>query len=281
MRAFWRGDDYKLGALATRLSGSGDIFSGAGDRPSRGVNFLAAHDGFTLRDLVSYAHKHNLANGEENRDGHAHNFSWNNGVEGETGDPGIIGARHADIRALLTTLFVSRGNLMLAQGDELGRTQKGNNNAYAQDNEITWLDWAGADTDLADYVGKLQHFRNAHPSLTRDRFLSGTLNDGARDVVWLHPETGEMTEADWNKADAGVLGMYLNIERDQVLVWFNRTREPVVASLPEPAGKGHWLLALASTGFAQPEQGKLVLPPRCVVVLVPDQGEASKNAQGR
>ena len=152
VRSFWRGSSGKLGALAGKVSGSAEIFDFAGRRPSHGVNLLAVHDGFTLRDLVTYADKHNEANGEDNRDGHNNNQSWNCGVEGETDDPAINAARRRDVRALLATLMLSRGTPLLQQGDELWRTQRGNNNAYAQDNEITWLDWETADGKLVDYV---------------------------------------------------------------------------------------------------------------------------------
>ena len=156
-------------------------------KPASSVNFLAAHDGFTLHDVVSYAGKHNEANGENNRDGTGNNFSWNNGVEGETDDPAIRSARAADVRALLASLFVSRGTVMLTAGDEFGRSQKGNNNAYAQDNELTWLDWEKADSALVDFVRSAIALRRAHPSLAGDRFLTGEAVDdtGLADVTWL------------------------------------------------------------------------------------------------
>src|SRR5690606_30474983 len=158
---------------AGKVAGSAEIFNFAGRRPSHGVNFLAVHDGFTLADLVSYAEKHNEANGEGNRDGHNHNSSWNCGVEGPTDDPKVLALRRRDVRALIATLLLSRGLPLLQQGDELGRTQRGNNNAYAQDNEITWLDWESADGALVDYVAAVHAFRKAHPALTHDHFLSG------------------------------------------------------------------------------------------------------------
>ncbi len=152
MRGFWRGEPGKIGALAGKVAGSAEIFNFAGRKPSAGVNFLAVHDGFTLADLVSYGDKHNEANGEDNRDGNNNNSSWNCGVEGPTDDAGINAARKRDVRALLATLFMSRGMPLIQQGDEMGRTQRGNNNAYAQDNEITWVDWDSADGALVDFV---------------------------------------------------------------------------------------------------------------------------------
>ncbi|HEX4272899.1 MAG TPA: hypothetical protein VHZ32_16025, partial [Rhizomicrobium sp.] len=156
VRRFWRGDSRTAGALATRMMGSSDVFSGT---TTRSINFIAAHDGFTLADLVSYATKHNDANGEANRDGHDENFSWNNGVEGPSGDATVENRRKADLKALLSTLFASRGTIMLCAGDEFGRTQNGNNNAYAQDNETTWLDWQGRDTELEDFTAGLASLR--------------------------------------------------------------------------------------------------------------------------
>lgn len=268
IREFWRGDDGKIGALAGKVAGSAEIFDHAGRKPSHGVNFLAVHDGFTLRDLVSYHDKHNKANGEDNRDGHNNNASWNCGVEGETDDAAVIAARKRDVRALLATLFMSRGIPLLQQGDEMFRTQQGNNNAYAQDNEITWLDWESADGALVDFVAALNAFRHEHPALTHDHFMSGHDRHGVRDVVWLHPDGREMNEGDWMDSGASVLGMLLHHKDDRVLVWFNRRIEPVVARLPE----GEWALGAVSddsteVGFSE---HTAVLPPRSVVALIPE-----------
>ncbi|WP_244466866.1 glycogen debranching protein GlgX [Devosia geojensis] len=265
VRSFWRGDDGKIGALAGKVAGSSEIFDFNGRKPSHGVNLLAVHDGFTLRDLVSYHDKHNEANGEDNRDGHNHNSSWNCGFEGETDDEAIIAARKRDVRALLATLFFSRGTPLIQQGDEMWRTQRGNNNAYAQDNDITWVDWEAADGTLVDYVAALHAFRKAHPALTNDQFLTGQARQGVRDVVWLHPDGREMTEGDWSEHGASVLGMHLSVKKDVVLVWFNRRSEAVVARLPE----GNWSVGFQSDAaevtFAG---GAATLPPRSVVVLV-------------
>lgn len=277
IREFWRGENGKIGALAGKVAGSAEIFNFAGRKPSHGVNLLAVHDGFTLRDLVSYQDKHNEANGEGNRDGHGHNASWNCGAEGETDDAGINAARRRDVRALLATLFLSRGVPLLQQGDEMFRTQQGNNNAYAQDNEITWLDWESADGDLVDFVAAINKFRKAHPALTHDHFLTGQERNGMRDVVWLHPDGREMNEGDWNDWSASVLGMHLRHKDDELLVWFNRRAEPVVARLPE----GGWEVGILSDNTATVAigDGTATLTPRSVVALVrladaPAEGEA-------
>jgi len=270
IRGFWQGGDGKLGALAGKISGSAEIFNFAGRKPSAGVNLLAVHDGFTLADLVSYNDKHNEANGEDNRDGHNNNMSWNCGVEGPTDDEAINAARKRDVRALLATLFMSRGTLLIQRGDELGRTQRGNNNAYAQDNEITWVDWDKADGALVDYVAALQKFRKAHAALTHDRFLTGQPRSGVRDVVWLHPDGREMTEGDWRDSGGSVLGMQLDIGEDEMIVWFNRRAEDVPAHLPEH--EQGWSVALVSDDKAEvalEEDGTVILPPRSVLVLVP------------
>jgi len=266
VREFWRGDDGRIGALAGKVAGSAEIFDFVGRKPSNGVNFIAVHDGFTLRDLVSYAEKHNQANGENNRDGHGHNASWNCGVEGETGDAGIVQARKRDVRAMLGTLLLSRGIPLLQQGDEMFRTQGGNNNAYAQDNEITWVDWETADGDMVDFVASVSAFRKAHSALTHDHFLTGQDKNGVRDVVWLHPEGREMNEGDWRYSGASVLGMQLHNKDDEVLVWFNRRIEPVVARLPH----GPWEIGIVSdhTAGVSMVEGTATLPPRSVVAMV-------------
>jgi glycogen debranching enzyme GlgX len=271
IRAFWKGEGGKIGALAGKVSGSAELFHFAGRKPHHGVNMLAVHDGFTLRDLVTYHDKHNEANGEDNRDGHNNNQSWNCGVEGETDDEHINAARKRDVRAMLATLFLSRGTPLIQQGDEMFRTQQGNNNAYAQDNEITWVDWESADGALVDFVAAINAFRKAHPAVSHDHWLTGQERNGVRDVVWLHPDGREMNEGDWNDSSASVLGMHLRHKDDEVLVWFNRRIEPVVARLPE----GEWALGIQSDpGEDAPvTEGTATLPPRSVVALVRPSGE--------
>jgi glycogen operon protein len=271
VRGFWQGGVGKIGALAGKVAGSSEIFNFAGRKPSAGVNFLAVHDGFTLADLVSYQHKHNEANGEQNRDGHNGNGSWNCGVEGPTEDEAINAARKRDVRALLATLLFSRGTPMLQQGDEFGRTQHGNNNAYAQDNEITWLDWDKADGALVDFVAAAHAFRRAHVALTDDHFLTGQDRGGKRDVVWLHPDGREMNEGDWHDGGASVLGMHLRVADDEVLVWFNRWIEAVGAALPTREGFPGWDLGIVSDIAANVEVtgNRIMLPARSVLALVP------------
>ncbi len=274
VRSFWRGDQGKIGALAGKVAGSAEIFDFAGRRPSAGVNMLAVHDGYTLTDLVSYLEKHNEANGEGNRDGHNNNHSWNCGVEGPTDDEAINAARKRDVRALLATLLVSRGTPLIQQGDEFGRTQQGNNNAYAQDNEITWVDWEHADGALVDYVSALMDFRRRHAALTHDHFLTGQTRNGVRDVAWLHPDGREMNDGDWNDAGASVLGMRLQTAEEDLIVWFNRRIEPVLARLPE----GYWTVGLVSDDKAvlPLADQAATLPPRSVVVLLKGQIPSDK-----
>lgn len=190
MRRFWRGDSGTIGALATRLAGSSDIFAG---RETRSVNFLAAHDGFTLADLTAYLQRHNEANGEHNRDGHHDNLSWNNGVEGPSDDPSIQAARRRDVMALLSTLLLSRGTIMLTAGDEFGRTQRGNNNAYCQDNAIGWVDWAGRDPIIEAHAFALAALRAETPALQGTDFLSDA------DVAWLDEQGHALTTRQWEE----------------------------------------------------------------------------------
>ncbi|CAN5305867.1 glycogen debranching protein GlgX [soil metagenome] len=219
VRCFWRGDAGRLGDVVTRIAGSSDVFAAP---KTRGVSFIAAHDGFTLFDLVAYETKHNEANGEGNRDGHGTNWSWNNGVEGPSDDPAIRAARRLDVKALLATLFATRGTIMLTAGDEFGRTQRGNNNAYCQDNAITWLDWANRDTDLEDFVASLAALRARCPHLSDPTLLT----DG--DVAWLRPDGGRFADEDWHAPQAGAIALRLA----GVSVLINRTHEAVVFAEP-------------------------------------------------
>jgi len=238
-RRFWRGDVGAVGALATRLAGSSDVFGKAGRPASRTVNFIAAHDGMTLADIVAYERKHNAANGEQNRDGHNDNLSWNNGAEGETDNAAIGKARFEDQCALLATLFGSRGTIMLTAGDEFGRTQKGNNNAYAQDNAITWLDWTGRDQALERYVSALATLRRAVPALSDTHFLTGQSAEasGIPDVAWL-TETGmPLAEADWNDPGRHRLVMLLgDAGGGRIAVIINGDRRQCVFTLPAREG---------------------------------------------
>ncbi len=265
VRRFWRGDGGTLGTLATRLAGSADVFGMR--RPSASVNFLSAHDGFALADVVAYEEKHNVANGEENRDGGNANFSWNNGVEGPTVSEGIAAARARDVRAMLATLFVSRGLPMLTAGDEFGRTQRGNNNAYAQDNGTTWLEWATADAGLAAFTARLVALRKAHPSLSADVFLTGN-GEPLPDATWLASEGGAMMAGQWNDGRR-VVGLALFSAGDRTVVWINGS-EAAAGWLPEARGGKTWrLMADTSRPEAAPSPAMLrfEVPPRSVLLF--------------
>jgi glycogen operon protein len=227
LRRFWRGDAWTLGALATRLAGSADIFNHNHAAATRTVNFLAAHDGFTLADLVSHAHKHNEANGEDNRDGHNDNHSWNNGIEGASADKAVTAARLADVKALLSTLSATRGTIMLTAGDEMGRTQHGNNNAYCQDNAAFWVDWTLANGPVAKHAEALARLRERNAALRSGAFLTGEATDnGYPDVAWLRPDGSPLTAADWETPEAGHLMIVLAAPgAARLAVLFNRTHE--------------------------------------------------------
>ena len=202
MRDFWRGHSAGVRTVATRLAGSSDLYADDGRSPYASVNFITAHDGFTLRDLVSYNDKHNEANGEDNRDGTDNNRSWNCGVEGETDDPRIIALRRRQAANLMATLCFSSGVPMLTAGDERGRTQGGNNNAYGQDNEISWIDWRPDDAwlDVYEITKTALRLRREHPALRQRHWFEGrpTIKGGIKDLVWVHPSGREMTADDWN-----------------------------------------------------------------------------------
>ncbi|HSC82884.1 MAG TPA: glycogen debranching protein GlgX, partial [Pseudomonas sp.] len=213
-RAFWRGDEGQLAELARRLTASGDLFNQRGRRPFASVNFVTAHDGFTLRDVVSYNHKHNEANDEDNRDGSDNNLSWNHGCEGPSDDAEIRQLRLRQMRNLLATLLFSQGTPMLLAGDEFGRSQQGNNNVYCQDNELGWVDWQLDDEgrSLLDFTRRLISLRRRYPILRRGRFLVGLYNEelGVKDVTWLSPCGNEMTEEQWHDGNARCMGMLMD-----------------------------------------------------------------------
>ncbi len=253
VRDFWRGQGSTIGALASRLTGSSDIFQHAGRSPRASVNFATTHDGFTLEDLVSYERKRNEANLEGNRDGADHNRSWNCGAEGPSSDPEVRKLRDRQKRNFLATLLFSQGVPMLTAGDELGRTQQGNNNAYCQDSELSWLDWQNADERLLEYVRALVAMRKRHPAFRRRTYPK------AEDVVWLTPEGAAMTEADWQRPEARALGMLLlgrrlaerdergaPIEDDDLLLLLNGAGTPVEFRLP--GGNWHLLVDTAAPG---------------------------------
>ncbi|WP_301100887.1 glycogen debranching protein GlgX [Propionivibrio sp.] len=241
-RSFWLSGEAEPSAMAQRLAGSSEIFRHSGRTPQAGINFITAHDGFTLRDLVSYQYKHNELNGENNHDGHDHNLSWNCGDEGESNDPVVLQRRHHLQRALLTTLFVAQGVPMLQGGDELGRTQSGNNNAYCQDNALTWLDWQHADADLIEFTAGLISLRLRFPQLRRSTWLTGaSTTQGQRDIVWWHPSGREMSSNDWHSPHRGALAFFLAPENtgdttdgnaQTLLVLINRDADAQTFHLP-------------------------------------------------
>ena len=257
VRAYWKGDDGKLPELAARLTASADIFNKRGRRPWASVNFVTAHDGYTLNDLVSYNEKHNEANGEDNKDGHDHNLSFNYGVEGPTDDPEIRSLRLRQIRNMMATLLFSQGTPMLLAGDEFARTQKGNNNAYCQDNEVSWIDWEGINDDgveLLEFTRKLIQLRQNLPILRRGRFLSGVYNEelDVKDVTWLTPSGDEMTPENWEDPNARCISILLDgraqptgIRRRgtdvTLLMIMNAHNDVVKCTLPEVVGGEAWM----------------------------------------
>jgi glycogen operon protein len=257
VRSVWKGEGGLIGELAYRLTGSSDLYARSGRRPYASINFVTAHDGFTLEDLVSYNEKHNEANGEDNRDGDPNNRSWNCGAEGATDDPAILALRARQKRNLLATLFLSQGVPMLLAGDEMGRTQRGNNNAYCQDNETSWLDWNLRETNelLVTFVRRLAQLRSHHPVLRRRSFFQGRsiIGPDIKDIVWLNPDGKEMSDEEWGQPFVRCLGMYLAgraieeqdergrpIIDDDLLVLLNAHHEPIPFALPAFNGSARW-----------------------------------------
>jgi glycogen operon protein len=256
VRAYWKGDEGILPELAARLTGSGDSFNRRGRRPWASVNFITAHDGFTLNDVVSYNDKHNEANGENNQDGHSHNLSWNHGAEGPTDDPEILALRERQKRNLLATLLLSQGTPMMLSGDEFGHTQNGNNNVYCQDNELAWLNWENITSDgqsLIEFVRRVIALRQAFPVLRRNRFMTGEYNVDldVRDVCWLSPEATDIEAEQWQDTQARCFGMLMDgraqasgIKRPAmdatVLLVVNSHHDVVRFKLPEVTGGTTW-----------------------------------------
>ncbi|MGH7722889.1 MAG: glycogen debranching protein GlgX [Candidatus Dormibacteria bacterium] len=268
VRDYWRGQVAGVGELAYRLTGSSDLYQGDGRSPFSSINFITAHDGFTLRDLVSYNDKHNQDNGEENRDGADDNRSWNCGAEGDSDDPAVLALRRRQQRNLLATLILSEGCPMLVAGDEMGRTQRGNNNAYCQDSEISWLDWSSVDGPLLEFTRRLIALRAEQPVLRRQRFFAGQVGRGQRrkDVVWLDDLGTEMTEAEWDDQSRRSLAMLLNgdeipdhtadgrqIRGDTLLVILHSHHRDMSWTLPRGWGD-HWevLLDTAACALSDP-----------------------------
>jgi glycogen operon protein len=256
VRDYWRGEGRVLSELASRLTGSSDLYQSDGRRPYASINFITAHDGFTLQDLVSYNEKHNEANKEENRDGDSHNRSWNCGVEGPTDDPQILALRARQKRNFLATLLLSQGVPMLLAGDELGRTQHGNNNAYCQDSKISWLDWHldEESLELQRFARELLHLRRDHPGFRRRCFFTGTLGeDRLKDIYWLNMSGMEMTDEQWHHS-CGCLGVALPgsglkeknghgepVHDDDFLLLLNTHHEKHDFVIPQLHGIDGWL----------------------------------------
>jgi glycogen operon protein len=252
VRSYWKGDGGRIGELASRLSGSSDIFQPAGRGPTASINFVTAHDGFTLQDLVSYSVKHNEANLEGNRDGSDNNRSSNYGIEGPSDIPQVHALRERQKRNLLATLFFSQGVPMLLAGDEMGRTQRGNNNAYCQDNRLSWLDWESVDTTLLAFVQKLIRLRNEHPLFRRRTYFRGRAvrDPEMKDISWLNTDGAEMSDEDWNKSFARSLGVMISgrglterdelgrlVEDDDLLLLLNAHDETIAFTLPGREGQ--------------------------------------------
>jgi isoamylase len=282
VRDFWRSHDGLLGEFVSRICGSADLYGGRGEgrRPTASVNLVTVHDGFTLADLVSYNSKHNEANTEDNRDGSGDNRSWNCGVEGPTTDPDVLALRGRQTRAFLSTLLLSAGVPQLLGGDEIGRTQRGNNNAYCQDNELNWFDWEAADQDLLRFTRNLIRLRREHPVFRRRRFLTGA---SAADLTWWTPAGLPMTDADWGDSSARSIALLLDgmtdpdiaadgtpLVDDDFLVLVNAWWEPLTFTLPTSQAGRPWRIVCATysdQAGAEPGHEPLVVGPRSVMVL--------------
>jgi glycogen operon protein len=292
VRDFWRGEPSTIGEFASRLTGSADLYQHSGRRPVASINFVTAHDGFTLNDLVSYNEKHNEANGEGNNDGESHNRSWNCGVEGPTVDKKVLHLRARQRRNFLATLMLSQGVPMLLHGDELGRTQQGNNNGYCQDSPLTWIHWDEVDEGLQEFTRAVTRLRREHPTFRRRRFFHGRPvrrgeGDPVQDVAWLTPSGDLMTEDDWDAGYARTIGMYLNghgiretdergeyVVDDHFYLAFNAHHEPIEFTLPsEEYAVAAWTVVLdtAEMGEVEPRELKagetVTVQDRSMVVL--------------
>ena len=291
VRDYWRGQPATLGEFASRLTGSSDLYEDTGRRPGASINFVTCHDGFPLADLVSYNEKHNEANGEHNRDGESHNRSWNCGVEGPTADPQIVALRHRQMRNIIATMMVSQGTPMISHGDEIGRTQHGNNNGYCQDSPLTWVDWslAGPNADLLEFTRKATALRTEHPVFRRRRFFEGTpirSGEQARDIAWLSPTGQEMTPADWNSGFGKCVTVFLNgaaipapdsrgqrVVDDSFLLCFNAHDETVDVVTPDGEYAQQWSAVLdtadstGATDLVVPAGEKIALVGRSMLVL--------------
>ena len=291
VRDYWRGEPATLGEFASRLTGSSDLYEATGRRPSASINFVVAHDGFTLNDLVSYNEKHNEANGEDNQDGESYNRSWNCGVEGPTDDPEILDLRRRQMRNIIATLMLSQGTPMVAHGDEIGRTQYGNNNVYCQDSELSWMDWSLVDknSDQVAFTRKVTALRKNHPVFRRRRFFEGRpirSGDQVRDIAWLTPAGDEMTSEDWDSDFGKCISVFLNGEAlpepdargervvdDSFLLCFNAHDHAVDFVMPHDDYAKEWTAELDTTDATGEVKlvvghgGEVSLPGRALLVF--------------
>ena len=286
VRDYWRGEWDSMGEFASRFTGSSDLYQDDGRKPYASVNFVTAHDGFTLRDLVSYNEKHNEANGEDNNDGESHNRSWNCGAEGPTGDAGINALRSRQQRNFLTTTLLSQGISMLLGGDEIGRTQQGNNNAYCQDNEISWFDWEHVDEELLEFTRSLVRLQADHPVFRRRGWFKGrpVRGVGVGDIAWFRPDGAEMSDEDWQQPHAKSFGIFLNggalrerddegrpIRDDSFLLLFNAHHEPLPFTMPAEKFGARWKVEIDTAGNHEASsvsaEATLEVAGRSVVVL--------------
>ncbi len=291
VRDFWRGEPSTLGEFAERLTGSSDLYEHSARRPVASINFVTAHDGFTLLDLVSYNEKHNEANGEDGNDGESHNRSWNCGVEGPTEDPAVLSLRSRQQRNFLATMLLSQGVPMICHGDELGRTQGGNNNGFCQDNEITWVDWSTIDTDLMSFTHEVAALRAAHPVFRRRRFFDGLPvrrkgSEGQPDINWFTPDGSEMSDEDWGSGFGRSVAVYLNgqgipslnsrgerVVDDSFVLCFNAHDEPIEFTLPGQEYSPAWKVVVDTDADVRPEptsvkaSGSVMVAARALLVL--------------
>lgn len=291
VRDYWRGEPETLGEFASRLTGSSDLYEATGRRPSASINFVTCHDGFTLADLVSYNEKHNEANGEDNSDGESYNRSWNCGVEGPSDDPDILALRARQIRNIMATLLISQGTPMIAHGDEVGRTQQGNNNVYCQDSELSWMDWSliDANADLLTFTRRTTALRTEHPVFRRRRFFEGRpirSGDEVRDIAWLTPAGHEMTQQDWDSDFGKCVMVFLNgdalpepdargrrVVDDSFLLCFNAHHDAVNFVTPNDDYAKEWTAELdtadptGSTELVMNAGEAISLTPRSMIIL--------------
>jgi isoamylase len=293
VRDFWRGEPATIGEFAARLTGSADLYETSGRRPVASINFVTAHDGFTLRDLVSYNEKHNEANQDGNTDGESHNRSWNSGVEGPTDDEGVLALRAQQSRNFVATLFLSQGVPMICHGDELGRTQNGNNNGYCQDNELTWIDWSKVDVDLLAFTRRIATLRREHPVFRRRRFFDGRPvrrrggGGGMPDIAWFTPDGDEMTEEDWDSGFGRSIAVFLNgqgipdhdsrgqrVVDDSFLMCFSAHDQEIDFTVPGTDYAAAWEVIVDTLNASDedlptivPAAGTVSVGPRALVVL--------------